>query len=79
MPGINKSLDNVWILAGDGKLTEIQEILEHNSLLDANLQDEFGYSPLHAATSYGHIELIRMLVKEYNANINIADRITVSP
>jgi uncharacterized protein len=73
MPGIDKSeTENVWVLAGDGKVSEIDAILRNNSVLDANLQDEYGYSPLHAAVSYGHIDLIRLLMT-YDAKVDIVD------
>lgn len=45
----------------------------------ASLQDEHGYSLLHAATSYGHLELMRALVQKYNVDPNLADEDGESP
>lgn len=39
----------------------------------ASEQDDHGYSLLHAAASYGHIDLLRALVKEYHADVNLLD------
>ncbi|MCJ1321477.1 hypothetical protein MMC15_006822 [Xylographa vitiligo] len=36
-------------------------------------QDEHGYSCMHAAASYNHLDLLRILVTEFKANINIRD------
>jgi hypothetical protein len=46
---------------------------ESNSGLTVNSPDENGYTALHAAVSWGHADLLRMLVSEYNGDINIAD------
>jgi uncharacterized protein len=45
----------------------------------ASLQDVHGYSLLHAATSYGHLELMRALVQKYNVDPNLADEDGESP
>lgn len=39
----------------------------------ASQQDNHGYSLLHAASSYGHPDLIRALIQEYDVDPNIAD------
>ena len=68
--------DNIWILAGDGNIAQVQQCLllgEQGQPMDVNIQDEQGYSALHAAASYNHLELVRMLVLQYGANVNITD------
>jgi uncharacterized protein len=39
----------------------------------ASRQDAHGYSLLHAAASYNHVELLRVLVNELHANVNLVD------
>jgi len=39
----------------------------------AGRQDRHGYSLLHAATSYNHPELLRSLVRDFHANVNLRD------
>ena len=39
----------------------------------ASAQDSHGYSLVHAATSFGHLDLLRALVQEFQAPVNIVD------
>jgi uncharacterized protein len=39
----------------------------------ASAQDAHGYSLLHAAASYNHVELLRSLVNDFQVNINLTD------
>jgi len=39
----------------------------------AAAQDAHGYSLLHAAASYNHIDLLRLLVNEFNVDVNLTD------
>lgn len=78
MPGVDKpAAENIWVLAGDGKLGELLHCIraggENGQPMDVNIQDDSGYTPLHAACSYGHIELVQSLVQHHEANINIQD------
>jgi uncharacterized protein len=49
----------------------VQEFL--NSGLTPESADRAGYTPIHAAASYGHLPLLRSLVKDHNGDINIKD------
>lgn len=62
---------NVFILAADNDPSLIPLLREHPSL--ASAQDEHGYSLIHAATSYNHIDLLRILVKELDVDVNLRD------
>ena len=81
MPGINKSdervCENIWVAAGDGRVSDVEQYLQTggfgNGPLSPDVQDEFGYTPLHAAASYGHTELTRLLVTKYGALVNTKD------
>lgn len=39
----------------------------------ASAQDDHGYSLLHAAASYNHIDLLRLLVNEFHVDVNLTD------
>ena len=62
---------NPFLLAAENSPT-LLPLLRTNSAL-ASKQDEHGYSLLHAASSYNHIELLRSLVKEFRVDINLKD------
>lgn len=61
---------NIWVAASDGDLELVVELLKTQS---ANVKDSNGYSPLHASSSYGHVELIKVLITQYGADPNIID------
>lgn len=50
----------------------MREFLDEGGM-DVNAQDEHGYSCMHAAASYGHVELLQYLVQR-GGNINIRVR-----
>lgn len=62
---------NPYLLACDNP-TALLELLRSNPAI-ASGQDEHGYSLLHAAASYGHLDLLRALVKEFNVDVNLVD------
>ncbi|KAE8902462.1 hypothetical protein PF005_g18394 [Phytophthora fragariae] len=51
---------NVWTAASDGDLDSVKAFLASGG--DANAKDEFGYTPLQAAVSYNHMELVVFLL-----------------
>ncbi|CBF87773.1 hypothetical protein AN1295.2 [Aspergillus nidulans FGSC A4] len=65
------SQPNPYILAADNP-SAVLALLRSNPSIASN-QDEHGYSLLHAAASYGHIDLLRALVKEFNVDVNLLD------
>ncbi|KAG0213243.1 hypothetical protein BGX28_004816 [Mortierella sp. GBA30] len=62
---------NIWLAASDGDLAAVKIYIEEKGV-SINAQDEFGYSALHAAASYGHKDLITFLL-ENGADVNIQD------
>lgn len=44
-----------------------------NSLEDVNIQDKYGWTPLHLAIRRGREEMVRFLIEEKNADIDIQD------
>lgn len=62
---------NPYILAAENP-SALLTLLRSNPAI-ASCQDEHGYSLLHAAASYGHADLLRALVGEFNVDVNLLD------
>ncbi|KAK1675996.1 ankyrin repeat protein [Colletotrichum godetiae] len=62
---------NPYLLAADNP-DALLTLLRENPAI-ASGQDEHGYSLVHAAASYNHLELLRALIREFNVNVNIKD------
>jgi uncharacterized protein len=62
---------NQFLLAADNSPELLPLLREIPSL--ASEQDEHGYSLVHAAASYNHLDLLRALVREFNVNVDIRD------
>ncbi|KAH6564564.1 hypothetical protein BSLG_003064 [Batrachochytrium salamandrivorans] len=82
MPGVEYGVgppagDNIWLAAGDGRTEDVEYFLKAGGFgdtpMDVNSKDQYGYTGLHAAASYNHLDLVRMLIKEYGADPNITD------
>ncbi|KAJ6259110.1 hypothetical protein Dda_6007 [Drechslerella dactyloides] len=65
-------MSNIWIAASDGQTSQVLAYLATDPTL-VNARDENGYTPIHAAASYGHLDLLRTLVNEHGGNANIRD------
>ena len=67
------SRKNVWQLAREGNVTEIQNLLNssEDSQKIVNQLDTKNLSPLHYATKYLHLEMIKILILNYGANVDI--------
>ncbi|PQE06415.1 hypothetical protein CJF32_00002444 [Rutstroemia sp. NJR-2017a WRK4] len=62
---------NPFLLAADNS-SELLPLLRSNPSL-ASAQDEHGYSLMHAAASYNHLDLLRALVNEFGVDVNLKD------
>jgi len=62
---------NPYLLAADNS-PELLPLLRSNPSL-ASAQDEHGYSLVHAAASYNHLDLLRALVQEFQVDVNLRD------
>lgn len=62
---------NPLILAAENS-PKLLPLLRSNPSL-ASTQDTHGYSLIHAAASYNHLDLLRALVNEFHVNVNIED------
>jgi uncharacterized protein len=62
---------NPFLLAADNPTALLALLRESPGL--ATLQDDHGYSLLHAAASYNHLDLLRALVTEFNVPVDLRD------
>jgi hypothetical protein len=62
---------NPFLLAAENS-SNLLPLLRSNTSF-ASKQDEHGYSLLHAAASYNHIDLLRSLVNEFQVDVNLKD------
>ncbi|GMG20429.1 unnamed protein product [Ambrosiozyma monospora] len=65
------SSPNIWVAAADNKINIVKQYIASGNF-SANSPDPNGYTPMHAAASYGNIELFRYLVS-VGGNVNIQD------
>ena len=63
--------NNPFLLAAENS-PNLLPLLRSNTSL-ASKQDEHGYSLLHAAASYNHVELLQSLAHEFRVDVNLQD------
>ncbi|KAH7160091.1 hypothetical protein B0J13DRAFT_120918 [Dactylonectria estremocensis] len=68
---------NPFLLAADDHPTLLPLLRENPAL--ASSQDEHGYSLVHAAASYNHLDLLRVLVREFHVDVNLKDEDDETP
>ncbi|TRM65124.1 ankyrin repeat-containing domain protein [Schizophyllum amplum] len=57
---------NIWVAAGDGDLERVQVTLS------PNIPDENTYTPMHAAASYGQLQVLEYLISR-GGDVNVID------
>lgn len=62
---------NPYLLAADNSPALLPLLRENPAL--ASAQDDHGYSLVHAAASYNHLDLLRALIREFNVDVNLKD------
>lgn len=62
---------NPFLLAAENSPQLLPLLRENPSL--ASGQDEHGYSLVHAAASYNHLDLLRVLINELHVNVDLKD------
>lgn len=62
---------NPFLLAADNS-PDLLPLLRSTPGL-ASSQDEHGYSLVHAAASYNHLDLLRALIREFHVDVNLRD------
>ncbi|KAG7663138.1 uncharacterized protein J8A68_003316 [[Candida] subhashii] len=64
-------VSNIWIAAADNQRTIVEHYITSGEFTP-NSKDPNGYTPIHAAASYGHINLLKYLI-DNGGNVNIQD------
>ncbi|GHJ86045.1 hypothetical protein NliqN6_2447 [Naganishia liquefaciens] len=62
---------NIWIAASDGDIERVKELIEVHGM-SPNAEDDNTYTPMHAAASYAHLDLLDYLISK-GGDINHAD------
>ena len=65
-----EQFDNIWVASTEGNVNKVTTFLE--SGVSINSQDEYGFSPMHASASYGHVALLEYLLTN-GADVNLRD------
>ncbi|BFZ64817.1 hypothetical protein YB2330_005970 [Saitoella coloradoensis] len=65
--------DNIWIAASEGKTDKVLAFLAADPTLGPSVSDFSGYTPIHAAASYNHVDLLKQLLSLPGANPNAGD------
>ncbi|KAL1409711.1 hypothetical protein Q8F55_003707 [Vanrija albida] len=65
-----RAAKNLWVAASDGDLARVQELIAAGA--SANDKDEHSYTPMHAAASYAHLQLLEYLVS-VGGDVNLPD------
>ncbi|KAJ1780314.1 hypothetical protein LPJ77_000591 [Coemansia sp. RSA 2523] len=66
-----KQLANIWTAASEGDLERVKQLVEEDKS-QVNAKDHNGYTPLHAAASWKHLELLSYLLDK-GGEVNIVD------
>jgi len=69
-------MSNIWVAAANGDIQRVTELIR--SGMSPNSKDSNGYTPLAAASSYNHLDLIEVLISE-GADVNIRDNENDTP
>jgi hypothetical protein len=60
---------NIWVAAGEGDLERVRHLVEVEGLSPVS-PDQWTYTPLHAAASYGQLDVLRYLLNHSSAPDN---------
>ncbi|KIJ52647.1 hypothetical protein M422DRAFT_26216 [Sphaerobolus stellatus SS14] len=77
VPTAVQPLKNIWVAAGEGDLDRVRELVENESF-SPNTPDDYTYTPMHAAASYGQIDVLEYLVSK-GGDVNIKDEDNETP
>ena len=64
-------VSNIWVAAADNQIDVVKQHLDLGKV-SPNSSDANGYTAIHAAASYGHVGLLRLLIQR-GGNINVQD------
>ena len=60
-PAASSSQKNIWVAAGEGDLERVRHLIDVEGL-SPTVADQWTYTPLHAAASYGQVAILRYLL-----------------
>lgn len=64
-------VSNIWVAAADNQVKIVESYLDSGNF-KPDVKDPNGYTPIHAAASYGHIGLLKTLISR-GGDINVQD------
>ncbi len=67
----NETMEKIEEFIYNNDLEGFKNLID--SLDDVNIQDKYGWTPLHLAIRRGREDMVRYLVEEKNANIDMQD------
>ncbi|BEI87200.1 hypothetical protein CcaverHIS002_0705460 [Cutaneotrichosporon cavernicola] len=67
---VQTSQKNLWVAASDGDIERVRSLIAAGAT--ANDRDAHSYTPMHAAASYAHLQLLEYLVS-VGGNVNLPD------
>ncbi|ODV80190.1 ankyrin-repeat protein [Suhomyces tanzawaensis NRRL Y-17324] len=62
---------NIWVAAADNQREVVEKYISSGEFA-ADAKDPNGYTPIHAAASYGHLELLQYLIDK-QGDVNVQD------
>lgn len=68
----NGMVANIWVAAADNQIEIVKSYIESGNFA-ADCKDPNGYTPIHAAASYGHTDLLKYLVNSKGGDVNVQD------
>lgn len=74
-PAASSSQKNIWVAAGEGDLERVRHLIDVEGL-SPTVSDQWTYTPLHAAASYGQVAILRYLITHQSSPsdaVNITD------
>eukprot|EP00746_Dinoflagellata_sp_MGD_P162647 gnl/MRDRNA2_/MRDRNA2_90293_c0_seq1.p1 gnl/MRDRNA2_/MRDRNA2_90293_c0~~gnl/MRDRNA2_/MRDRNA2_90293_c0_seq1.p1 ORF type:complete len:223 (-),score=63.41 gnl/MRDRNA2_/MRDRNA2_90293_c0_seq1:111-779(-) len=64
--------ENIWTAASDGDIQRVEELMSIEGFTPTS-PDENGYTPVHAAASWCHLELLEKLLQRDGSAANVRD------
>lgn len=64
--------ENLWTAASDGDLARVDSLMALEGFTPSS-QDENGYTPVMAAASWGHVQLLSLLLQRQPSSVLVAD------
>ncbi len=76
-PKLNPSELSIFKAAGNGHFARVEECLGYG--IDVNLKEGNGWTALHAASAFGHLDIAKLLLRQEKVDINALDKSNRTP